>query len=677
MDMENDKQAFLNLVIQKVDSNNIQDFMRAWLRQECKDFKLVFIQKEHISREEKQAIRYACRFANAIGYGDLVVAVSENEVFPEAKIIRILKDTSVLPQDKMEVLRMKSKANNQKTNQSASENNEAKQEAKLDTKQVNKTEKQAKLQMQKPFALLAKNPQKNSSSTKEEKKQVETIVQKITLTKVKESIPQVQKKLQTVELIQEKNDNKNEIAKEASPRIVCYTCITGEYDVLKPLSYQNQSIDFICFTDNKNINSYGWILKDIPNDLHHLSKVKQQRVLKIHPQKYLSEYDVSLWVDGNFTINCDIKKDFLTKFDLSKFSLYTNKHPLRDCIYDEEIECIKRKKDILQNTHLQIERYKQEKMPSHIGLVETGLILRNHRDPKCEEVMKLWESEVLKGSHRDQLSFNYACWKLGFKYGYLYLNAEYRQFKPTNWFNLLKHNEIIKQPLADKNKVGIVIINYNTNALVNALIKSIKKNVKSINYDIIVFNNSTNEKFICPKDVKLIDNSKNSFINFTKIIEETSCVPSSNNYASYKHAITVQFLLDILQYNDLLFLDSDTLLKRDIDFIDQRFVVIADYPDEKVKPRFIPYIMYLNQSKIKSKNIKYLDVYRMHGGVNARNSCMYDTGCSFYEDVVNAKLPTKKINYSKYIVHFGGGSWKKSKHDQYKFLNENSNLFKG
>ena len=71
-------------------------------------------------------------------------------------------------------------------------------------------------------------------------------------------------------------------------------------------------------------------------------------------------------------------------------------------------------------------------MPRHVGLAETNLMLRDHHDPKCEEVMKLWESEVLKGSHRDQLSFNYACWKLGFKYGYLYLNAEYRQFKSTN-----------------------------------------------------------------------------------------------------------------------------------------------------------------------------------------------------------------------------------------------------
>ena len=392
-----------------------------------------------------------------------------------------------------------------------------------------------------------------------------------------------------------------------------------------------------------------------------MSKVKQQRVLKIHPQKYLSEYDVSLWIDGNFSVNCDIEKDFLPKYDLNKFSLYTNRHPFRDCIYDEELECIKRGKDSPENTHPQIERYKQEKMPKHLGLVETGLILRNHHDPKCEEVMKLWESEVLKGSHRDQLSFNYVCWKLGFKYGYLYLNAEYRQFKTTNCFNLLKHSKTSKKLLARKVKVGIAIINYNTNALVNALIKSIKKNVKSVDYDIIVFDNSTNEKFKCPNGIKLIDNTKNNLIDFAKNIKETSCVPSANNYASYKHAMTVQFLLNTLQYDDLIFLDSDVLLKKDIDFIDQKYAIIADYPDKKIKPRFIPFIMYINKKKIQQKNIKYLDIYRMHGGADEHNSHLYDTGCSFYEDVIEARLPIKKIIYGKYVVHFGGGSWRQSK----------------
>lgn len=464
-----------------------------------------------------------------------------------------------------------------------------------------------------------------------------------------------------------------ESIKQIKPKIACYTCITNRYDILRPIKYLSRSIDFICFTDDKSLNSYQWQLRDIPDDLKHLPKVKQQRILKIYPQKYLSDYDASLWVDSNFSINCDIEKDFLPQFDLSKFSLYTNKHPLRDCIYEEEKECIARGKDIFQNTHSQIEKYKQENMPKHIGLAETNLILRDHHDPKCKEVMELWKSEVLNGSHRDQLSFNYACWKLGFRYGYLYLNAEYRKNNQKNCFNLLKHE---KPFLSIKDKVGIVVINYNTNVLVNALIKSIKKNVKSIDYDIIVFDNSTKEKFVCPKNARLIDNSKNNLIDFSKIISQTSKVFSSNNYASYKHAMSIQFLLNILRYNDLIFLDSDVLLKKDIDFIDQRYAVIADFPDKKLKPRFIPFIMYINQKIMCEKNIKYLDISRMHGGANIYNSYMYDTGCSFYEDIISFNLPIKRINYKNYVVHFGGGSWKKSNEEQNDFLKVNSILWR-
>ena len=640
--MADDSQDLLNIVVQNVIPGSIQEFMRAWMKQDSKDYRIVFIQRDDASTEEKHAILYAIGFAKAIGRNDFVVVAALDDEVPEAKYTKFLKDTSILPADRTEVLRMRTEASKQKIEDQKIEKLEEKAEQNIKTKNVientqNLVEKDDSTKM-----ILQQKPKDDKVDQKKEDSNVKAIIKE-----------------------------------EHKPRIVCYTCITGRYDSLKPLSYQHQSIDFICFTDNKNINSHEWILKDIPNDLKHLSKVKQQRILKIHPQKYLSEYDISLWVDGNFVINCDIEKDFLSKYDLNKFSLYTNKHPLRDCIYDEEIECIKRNKDISQNTHPQIERYKQEKMPRHIGLAETNLMLRNHHDQKCEEVMKLWEAEVLNGSHRDQLSFDYACWKLKFKYGYLYLNAEYRQFKSTNQFNLLKHKRFIEKQLTAKNKVGIVIINYNTNALVNALIKSIKKNVKSIDYDIVVFDNSTSEKFMCPNGVKLIDNSKNSLINFMKIIKETSCVQSSNNYASYKHAMTVQFLLNILQYDDLVFLDSDILLKRDIDFIDQRFVVIADYPGKTTSiPRFIPFIMYINQSKIKSKNIKYLDIYRMHGGANASNSCIYDTGCSFYEDVVKAKLPIKKINYENYIVHFGGGSWRRSKQDQNRFLTTYAKLWR-
>lgn len=57
--------------------------------------------------------------------------------------------------------------------------------------------------------------------------------------------------------------------------------------------------------------------------------------------------------------------------------------------------------------------------------------------------METWAGLLLKGSHRDQLSFDYACWKNGFKYGRLTEN--YR--KPHGVFELKKHHkaQIVKK----------------------------------------------------------------------------------------------------------------------------------------------------------------------------------------------------------------------------------------
>ena len=139
-------------------------------------------------------------------------------------------------------------------------------------------------------------------------------------------------------------------------KIVVYTCITNDYDQLLKYHFQQcHDIDFICYTDNPNLiyNDNGWIIKPIPEDLLMFSKVKQQRLLKTLPHKYLKKYDLSIWVDGNIQIRCDIL-NFLKTVDVNKFSFYTRKHPTRNCIYDEANSVLKFKKDSVKNIDFQI-----------------------------------------------------------------------------------------------------------------------------------------------------------------------------------------------------------------------------------------------------------------------------------------------------------------------------------
>ena len=83
--------------------------MKAWMRQESKDFRLVFIQDESTSKEEQLAIKYAIRFSEVLGLGNRVVVVNSIEDAPKAKMTRILKDTSEVFEDKLEILKLKTK----------------------------------------------------------------------------------------------------------------------------------------------------------------------------------------------------------------------------------------------------------------------------------------------------------------------------------------------------------------------------------------------------------------------------------------------------------------------------------------------------------------------------------------------------------------------------------------
>jgi hypothetical protein len=75
-----------------------------------------------------------------------------------------------------------------------------------------------------------------------------------------------------------------------------------------------------------------------------LDKGKQQRIIKICPYRWLSNYDVSVWVDGSIQV-CKNISTFISQYDLDKCPLYTRVHMFRHCIYDEAEMCKRLHKD--------------------------------------------------------------------------------------------------------------------------------------------------------------------------------------------------------------------------------------------------------------------------------------------------------------------------------------------
>lgn len=127
-------------------------------------------------------------------------------------------------------------------------------------------------------------------------------------------------------------------------------------------------------------------------------------------------------------------------------------------------------------------------------------------------------------------------------------------------------------------------------------------------------------------------------------------------HGSLKHAYTIQYLLDH-EKNNFIILDSDTEVLHDFDFIEDGYLTIASICRKTFVPRFVPFIQYFNVDLIKNYKIKYFDKYRILFGKNLQTYFLFDTGCSFYFDITNNKLPYKEIDYMKYVKHLGGGSW--------------------
>lgn len=194
-------------------------------------------------------------------------------------------------------------------------------------------------------------------------------------------------------------------------RGVVYTCITGGYDSLLKNIKVSKNFDYICYTDNPFIDGGKiWQIRPIPDKLSNLTDVKKQRYIKVNAHEFFPNYEISVWVDGVIDIRGDIDKFIATECNTNNV-VFIPEHPSRKCIYKEGKACITLKKDTPANINAQMDRFKAEGFPENYGLVQSNIMVRKHNDASCIKLMKTWWEQIEKGSHRDQLSFNYAVWK--------------------------------------------------------------------------------------------------------------------------------------------------------------------------------------------------------------------------------------------------------------------------
>ena len=224
---------------------------------------------------------------------------------------------------------------------------------------------------------------------------------------------------------------------------VIYTAIFGNYDSLPEPDDMPSGFDFICFTDT-DIKSNVWdVRKVLPI---YEDSTRNARKYKILPHRFLPEYDLSIWVDGNFIIQNDVNEcidEYLDDVNMAFFDhMKCNLDP-RNCVYQEGQAILwlgnndpnKKYKDNPEVIVKQLNRYKEEGYPENNGLITSGVLFRKHNELDVVETMEMWWEELKYNSKRDQLSFDYVAWKSNFKFKYME-----GDIRDNTYFYLLPHN---------------------------------------------------------------------------------------------------------------------------------------------------------------------------------------------------------------------------------------------
>lgn len=195
-------------------------------------------------------------------------------------------------------------------------------------------------------------------------------------------------------------------------KIAIYTCMIGKYDRLHEPFFKPHNVDYFIVTDSPLPSSNSWKVIDINTvkGVPHLDDSRVSRYVKLHPHLFLNDYDYSIYVDANVKTVGDMR--YLIHL-LNQYGVIANLHRHRDCIYKELEACIRLKKDDPQIMRQQIDSYRKARMPEHYGLIEANLLVRDHHNPVCIEIMEKWWQEIAKHSGRDQLSLPFVLWKMG------------------------------------------------------------------------------------------------------------------------------------------------------------------------------------------------------------------------------------------------------------------------
>lgn len=153
------------------------------------------------------------------------------------------------------------------------------------------------------------------------------------------------------------------------------------------------SVDFVCFQNSLEYSS--WIQKPLPLDILAFSTIRQSKIIKLLPWKYLAEYDHAIYVSS--------EQDFQKALSLLES---IKKDPQKDVYVFSDYRIPNSFSDNL-NVCSQLEKYSSTPRFSTDSFQDTSTIAFNCRSTDFKRFSISWMNEVLKESLVDEISFSW------------------------------------------------------------------------------------------------------------------------------------------------------------------------------------------------------------------------------------------------------------------------------
>ncbi len=240
-------------------------------------------------------------------------------------------------------------------------------------------------------------------------------------------------------------------------KVAFITSILGDYEsICRPFVNQTIDTDFICFTDNPNIESNGWIIDTNPyhdthpspldnglyiNSMHKKGRLEELNnrhtfnIAKYYKQAWsniprLNDYDIVIWIDGSIEIIDPNVSEYMLKL-CPEYNIVSWHHELRGgVLFHEAFVCYLPKylnlnylgqkqpyQDVIRQYHDYLqEGYDEEYFINyprkegrgrgdHFGVWITCFVAFNNKSLEVKDFINKWYLQTLKYTTQDQVGF--------------------------------------------------------------------------------------------------------------------------------------------------------------------------------------------------------------------------------------------------------------------------------